>query len=1036
MLYPRKDDKQLDIHLFENPSAEYRGTPFWSWNCALDADELVRQIHILKEMGFGGFHMHSRTGMDTPYLTDAFFDLIETCVKTAKAEHMLAWAYDEDRWPSGFAGGIVTKNKAYRQCSLVFSPEVMEETELVRLIQTYRIQLDDNGHLIGYIVAPEADEENWFAYEVLAGPDPWHNDECYVNTLSKEAIDCFCDVTHEAYRKRVGDSFGTTIPAFFTDEPQFTKKSALGFSTDRKPVMLPWSPDFEETFSAANGVSLIAHLPELFWDFPEGQFSAYRYQYHNHVSNRFAEAFAENVGAWCEQNGLVLTGHMMEEPTLKSQTASLGEVMRSLSAFGLPGVDMLCDRREFTTVKQAASVAHQYGREGVLSESYGVTGWEFDFRGHKLQSDWQAALGVTVRAPHLSWVSMGGEAKRDYPASINYQVPWYKQYSLIEDHFARVNTAMVRGKPKIKVAVVHPVESYWLYWGPQSQSADVRAQLDDNFKNITEWLLFGLVDFDYISESLLPSQCQEGCFPLTVGQHAYDVVIIPGCKTLRSTTWERLKDFAAAGGRLIIAGDMPICLDAKPDTRVQELLMHGKQVNFDRHSILKQVEDLRDVAVYSSLGYLTGNLLYQLREDGDNRFLFLAHGKHPRASEESDTLPGRDVLPQENIQIVINGHWQLTQLDTLTGKTITLAAQYKAETTVLNWSWYPHDSLLLFMEPGQQVQGYCQYREQAPYRLGRWAFEKQDAPTPYWDAVPYSLSEPNVLVLDIARYALDAQPYRPADEILRLDNILRAELGLPPRQNGVVQPWVIPHVKAEHVLRLQYTIISDIALSHVQLGVEDAATTRITWNGHAVSAPAKGFYVDKAISVIPLPGVRVGENVLELELPFGARTNSEACFLLGNFGVSVCGIRKRITALPDTVAFGDITTQGLPFYGGNITYHVPVVLQKGDAWIRVPLYRGALVGVAFDGIPQSPIAFSPYQVQLTGVEPGAHQIDLTLYGNRQNTFGALHNANERWWWHGPDAYRVFRDEWSYGYQLSNTGILKSPEVFQDARYAK
>ena len=173
----------------------------------------------------------------------------------------------------------------------------------------------------------------------------------------------------------------------------------------------------------------------------------------------------------CEGHGLMLTGHMMEEPTLKSQTAALGEVMRSLSYFQLPGIDMLCDRREYTTAKQAQSVSHQYGREGVLSELYGVTGWDFDFRGHKLQGDWQAALGVTVRTPHLSWVSMNGEAKRDYPASINYQAPWYKRYSLIEDHFARVNTAMTRGKCRTRIAVLHPVESYWLHWGVAQQTA-------------------------------------------------------------------------------------------------------------------------------------------------------------------------------------------------------------------------------------------------------------------------------------------------------------------------------------------------------------------------------------------------------------------------------------------------------------------------------------------------------------------------------------------------------------------------------------
>ena len=93
---------------------------------------------------------------------------------------------------------------------------------------------------------------------------------------------------------------------------------------------------------------------------------------------------------------------MMEEPTLHSQTAALGEAMRSYRSFGLPGIDMLCDYREYTTAKQAQSASHQFGCPGVLSELYGVTNWDFDFRGHKLGGDWQAALGVTTRVPHLT----------------------------------------------------------------------------------------------------------------------------------------------------------------------------------------------------------------------------------------------------------------------------------------------------------------------------------------------------------------------------------------------------------------------------------------------------------------------------------------------------------------------------------------------------------------------------------------------------------------------------------------------------------
>ena len=35
---------------------------------------------------------------------------------------MLAWLYDEDRWPSGFGGGYVTRDPAFRSRCLVLSP--------------------------------------------------------------------------------------------------------------------------------------------------------------------------------------------------------------------------------------------------------------------------------------------------------------------------------------------------------------------------------------------------------------------------------------------------------------------------------------------------------------------------------------------------------------------------------------------------------------------------------------------------------------------------------------------------------------------------------------------------------------------------------------------------------------------------------------------------------------------------------------------------------------------------------------------------
>src|SRR5439155_867925 len=134
-------------------------------------------------------------------------------------------------------------------------------------------------------------------------------------------------------------------------------------------------------------------------------------------AERFASAFADRIGKWCDTHRIALTGHLLGEGTLHSQTRGVGEAMRPLRSFQIPGIDVLADKMELVTAKQAQSIARQFGRRAMLSELYGVTNWDFDFVGHKAQGDWQAACGVSVRVPHLAWLSMAGEAKRDYPAS-------------------------------------------------------------------------------------------------------------------------------------------------------------------------------------------------------------------------------------------------------------------------------------------------------------------------------------------------------------------------------------------------------------------------------------------------------------------------------------------------------------------------------------------------------------------------------------------------------------------------------------------
>ena len=1019
MLYKKNVEESLNKQLFKNPTSEYRGTPFWALNSHLTKEELCRQIDIFKEMGLGGFHLHVRTGLENEYLGEEYMELIRDSVDKAKNEEMLAWLYDEDRWPSGAAGGLVTKDEKYRARCLFFTPfkDIKYSgihdywvNEKEKTIACYDVILDSDGYLASYKrISEDEDAEGtkWYAFLELANPFSWYNGQTYLDTLNSEAVKKFIEVTHEKYKAKVGDEFDKTVPAIFTDEPQFTRKRVLNNSFDKMDLIMPWTDKVPELYKEMYGEDIFDTLPEIFWDKPGSEPSVHRYRYHDFIAELFAGAFADTIGQWCDENGIALTGHMMEEPTLNSQTAALGEAMRSYRSFALPGIDMLCNRHEFTTAKQAQSAVHQYGYEGMLSELYGVTGWDCDFRTYKHQGDWQACLGVTIRVPHLSWYAMKGEAKRDYPASIHYQSPWYKKYNLIEDHFARVNTALTRGKPVVKVGVIHPVESYWLHWGPNDKSALFRESLDERFKDVTRWLLEGSVDFDFISESLLPSLCTEGSAPLKVGEMEYDAVIVPGCETLRKTTVERLKQFREKGGKLIFMGDAPNLVDAVPCDCAKELFEKSETIDFSRASLLTALESARTLTIRYADGRLTDNYIYQMRQDNDCKWLFICCSKEPDNKHVDD---GSD------IQIILNGTFSPEIYNTESGEICPIKAEYKDGKTTIRCRIYGYDSLLIRLADGKSDYDEIQLIPQkANDALG----------------VPcdYELSEENILVLDMAEWKIDDdKDYSPKEEVLRLDNLMRERLGITKRGGRVVQPWVLGKLPKEHKATLKFTFRSEIDYDGAILALEDADIAEVIFNGKKITEREEGYYVDISIGKMKLGNIAKGDNVLEITLPFGETANLENVFVLGYFGVRVSGSVATITALPEKVLFGSLQSQEFPFYSGAVTYKMKTVANSGAIRVTASDYMGALIEVSVDGEIRGDIIYPPYTLEIYGIADGEHEVALKLYTHRYNSFGPIHLVNVNHKWHGPAAWRTEGINWSYEYILRTTGILKTPGI--------
>lgn len=1012
MFYQRNKDKNLSKELFCSPSSEYRGAPFWAWNCALDLDETVAQTLIFKEMGFGGYHTHVRFGLDTPYLGTEFNACIKACAESAKKEGMRLYLYDEDCWPSGGAGGAVTKNKRFSARYLLFTvhksktPSILDGDgkllEGQKLLARYVVHAL-GGKLISYRRLSENENPSgiiWYAYLKTEAPRSFLNNAPYVDVLNRQALDCFAEITYGSYKKTVGDFFDKEIKSIFSDEPQY-HRFRHGLSLPYCKQERAWTDDFDFTFQKAYGYSLLDRLPELFWE-PKNNYSVARYNYFDHLSERFANAFSDNLGSRCNDMGIALTGHLMEEPRLGTQTQSVGDAMRQYRGFQIPGIDILCSRYEFTTAKQTQSAVRQYGREAMLSEVYGVSRWDNDFKNYKVGGDWQAALGVTLRVPHLSLMSMKGFAKRDYPASIFYQSPWYKKFKMIEDHFARVNTALTRGNPLTEIAVIHPIESFWMLYGNSTTKRKCRV-FDRKFLKVTDILLRAGLDFDFICEATFPELTQEENYPLQVGKMQYKTVVVPNCITLRSSTIDRLTKFQKNGGKVIFVGEIPRYENGKRSSKPQELAESSSCIPFVSKKLISELEPNRLYGIYEA-GKHTDNVICQLREDNDGLWLFAAR---------AETSPSKPyVSNKQQLILKIKGEWKAAKWNTLNGKIATAKTKIADGYTFINADMYNQDSLLFRLDD-----------------KGEHNFDKEpvfSTSVPVEKSVKYTLSEPNALLLDTAYYGLDKEQYsmRKCD-LLRLDNLCRKKCNLPIRKGKESQPWASEKRPPEHMLRLKFVFHSKITVGASYIALEDAEKANIVLNGEEVKPKVCGWYVDKAIKKVALPIIKKGKNILEISIPFGLNTNVEWCYLLGDFGVALRGSCATLFARPERLRFSDITKQGLPFYGGEINYISSFEGNGKPACITVPKFKSAVLEVSTT--ESKDIAFAPHSAIIPTVE-GTTKLIIKAYISRHNAFGPIHLKKAKRALTAPHSYYASRIKTTKRYVLSSSGILTAPQI--------
>ena len=971
-----KNDILNKIH---NPDNIYRSTPFWAWNSELEIPELLRQMSIFKKMGFGGFFMHSRFGLQTPYLGEKWFQCVEACVNEAKKLGMNAWIYDEDRWPSGYGGGKVTAaDSNYAMTTLKM--EVSDKPDYAaESLAFFAGKINDND-ISGYRrLSPgqklACGESFLRFYTVKDAPSDWFNGQSYLDAMNEKAVAEFIRVSYREYADRFPQELGRTVPGAFTDEPFISN----------------WSNLLPAKFISMHNYDICDHLPELFFTVEGKSVSKVRLDYHNTRTELFVTAYAAQIGSFCEKHNLIFTGHVLGEGVARTEAKCVGSTMRFYEYMSMPGIDLLGQQdNNICTVKQCVSVARQFGRRTRLCECYGCTGWDFPLAGHKATGDWLAALGINHRCQHLAWYTMKGAAKRDYPASISYQSPWTEVLGTIENHFAGLAALFAGCDDVCDLLVIHPMESVWFY-KPLWSDFTPEENNDANFalNRLVGRILKENIDFDFGDESIIARFGKVNEKGLVVKEASYRKVLIPELLTIRSTTLDLLDRFASAGGEVLYVGDAPAYVDGVKSAKAAEVYAKFTSVSLADAGVAA-AENIRKVSVSTDGGEIDP-VLCRIGRGQDYSVLFVCNTGTGQTVSDADmpnfapVLAKRDqIFPDATVK------WMLPERQLLfevfpDGRVAEIDSTYENGAAVFKTSFTTLQSRT-FIACCENIATAEIYPPAATGEI------------PLDDTFTIETDEPNALVLDHCRYAVNGENLSEKCFILDVGNQLHDRFGVPRRTGSGKQPWAesAPPVTADSEIELHYEFKCDTLPEKLYLGVESPEKYTFTLNGRAFEPEISGSWCDRAVVQLAVPRDLLLCGVNQLQLTADCRRGIpalEAIYLLGDFGVK----DDVITKAPEFLQPGDWCQQGLPYYSANVTYSTSFCLPPGVERIRIgiPQWAGTALAVSVNDAPFSALVCAPWEIDIDqALVPGENSLKIKVYSSRRNVCGPFYINEE------------------------------------------
>ncbi len=962
---PSADVRQL----FTKPPRGFSSAPLWVWNDQLTEQQIVETLGDLAGQQVKQVFVHPRPGLMTSYLSPDWFRLWKMALREAERLDMNVWIYDENSYPSGFAGGWVPElmpESRGRGLELKATQEPPRWS--TNLVAVYRITGEKVENVTSSIRAGTVlgDGGSYVTASMLrAGNSPWHGDRCYVDLLYPGVTDKFLDVTLKAYQREIGAQFGRRVPGIFTDEPNIIPAGGL-----------PWTEDLPAQFQRRCGYDLLDNLASLHQEI--GNWRQVRHDYFSVLNQLFIERWAQPYAERCTALGLEMTGHYWEHDW--PHCRGVPDNMAMYAWPQRPAIDCLMNQYAENThaqfgnirmVRELGSVANQLGKSRTLCEVYGAGGWDLRFEDMKRQADWLGVLGVNTFDQHLSYVTIRGARKRDHPQSFSYHEPWWPDYKSAGAYLERLSVAVSQGEQVNRILVLEPTTTAWM-----NQGSEARLKvLGDSFFDLLKRLEAAQVEYDLGCEDIIQRHGSVVGAELTIGNRRYATIVLPpGLENLEEATGRFLDALTAAGGRIIAC---------KPTAAPGQLRRGGKVVtqNGPAADASWPVVDTADVANIllreSSPPSFTlrrgaedrGILFHMRRQLDDGELLFLVNTSIDASSSGS----------------IHSAQHGIEQWDLETGQVQAYPFEPDGSGIKAEFTLPPCGSRLLFLS-----------------RASRPSFVvRSETVSPLAASGPMTVDRiaPNVLVLDYVDISAGGET--------RTNIYFYAASQFAFRKNGLERnPWDSAVQFKDELVRRSFPAGSGFEASY-HFTVEGAVPSdlaivlerpdlyEVRCNGHVIAAAPGAWWLDKAFGRIELARVaQSGVNTVSLRAsPFTLQHELESAYLLGDFAVRPAASGFVLTAA-QAMRPGAWNEQGCPFYAAGVRYQQTFEIDTaGQDRFVVGLgkWLGSVARVRVNGQQAGTIGYAPWQCDVSGLlRNGANTVEVVAVGTLKNTLGPHH----------------------------------------------